>query len=135
VYRLDCAARIYQTLNFYRDRPKSGMDPLSELLLILYSKRSVFAGLKAGGAWAIDFPPPDGIKFNAIITGQCWLQVDGLAAISLMAGDGFLLSHPQRFSLCSDLQLPAIPADEIYRHAPVWQWRWIFFDWRWFCLC
>lgn len=94
------------------------MDPLSEVLSLLSTQSSVFAGLKAGGDWAIDFPPPDGIKFNAIVEGTCWLTVEGVEQpIRLAAGDCFLLSHNRAFSLCSDLALPAIHSDAIYRHA------------------
>jgi len=94
------------------------MDPLSEVLSLLNAQGSVFAGLKAGGDWAIDFPPPDGIKFNAIVEGDCWLTVDGVEeAIRLESGDCFLLSRKRAFSLCSDLSLPAIDSNEIYCNA------------------
>ncbi|WP_261530965.1 cupin domain-containing protein, partial [Burkholderia multivorans] len=94
------------------------MDPLSEVLSLLSTQSSVFAGLKAGGDWAIDFPPPDGIKFNAIVEGACWLTVEGVEQpIRLETGDCFLLSRKRAFSLRSDLTLPAIRSDEIYRHA------------------
>ncbi|NVE00693.1 AraC family transcriptional regulator [Massilia sp. BJB1822] len=94
------------------------MDPLSDVLSVLNMQSSVFAGLKAGGKWAINFPPPEGIKFNAVVDGACWLAVDGMEhPIRLQAGDCFLLSRQRAFSLCSDLALPAIASDEIYRHA------------------
>lgn len=94
------------------------MDPLSEVLSLLGTQSSFFAGLKAGGDWAIDFPPPDGIKFNAIVEGACWLTVEGVAQpIWLERGDAFLLSRKRVFSLRSDLSMPAIHSDEIYRHA------------------
>lgn len=109
---------MQQSPDLYRDRPEHSMDPLSEVLSLLNAQGSVFAGLKAGGNWAIDFPPPDGIKFNAIVDGTCWLTVDGVEeAIRLESGDCFLLSRKRTFSLCSDLSLPAIHSDEIYRHA------------------
>lgn len=94
------------------------MDPLSEVLSLLNPQSSVFAGLKAGGDWAIDFPPPDGIKFNAVVEGCCWLTLEGVEQpIRLASGDCFLLPRQRAFSLRSDLSLPAIHSDEIYRHA------------------
>ena len=94
------------------------MDPLSEVLSNVCTQRSYFAGLKAGGDWAIDFPAPEGIKFNAVMRGQCWLTVEGEAKpIQLQEGDCFLLSRRRTFSLCSTLGKPAIAASEIYRHA------------------
>jgi len=101
-----------------RDRPAHLMDPLSETLSLLNTHSSFFAGLKAGGDWAIDFPPPDGIKFNAIVEGTCWLMVEGVEQpIRLTAGDCFLLPRKRAFSLRSDLSFPAIHSDAIYRHA------------------
>lgn len=47
------------------------MDTLSDVVALLKSHRSYFAGLKAGGDWALDFPPPEGIKFNAVVEGKC----------------------------------------------------------------
>jgi len=94
------------------------MDPLSEVLSLLNTQRSFFAGLKAGGAWAIDFPPPDGIKFNAIAEGDCLLTVEGVEPpIRLQAGDCFLLSRRRAFALSSDLALPAVKAETVYRDA------------------
>ncbi|HEY0198271.1 MAG TPA: cupin domain-containing protein [Rhodanobacter sp.] len=94
------------------------MDPLSEVLSLLSTQSSFFAGLHAGGDWAIDFPPPDGIKFNAVVEGACWLTVEGRKRpVRLEAGDCFLLSRKRAFSLCSDLSLPTVKSDEVYRHA------------------
>lgn len=94
------------------------MDPLSDVLSLLNAQDSAFAGLKAGAPWAIDFPAPDGIKFNAVVEGNCWLSVEGVAdPIRLEGGDCFLLSRKRAFSLRSDPGLPALPSDQVYRHA------------------
>lgn len=109
---------MQQSPALYRDRPNFPVDTLSEVLSLLSTQSSVFAGLRAGGNWAIDFPPPDGIKFNAIVEGHCWLIVEGVERpIPLEAGDCFLLSRKRAFSLRSDLSTPAIHADDIYRYA------------------
>ncbi|HEY0294720.1 MAG TPA: cupin domain-containing protein, partial [Bordetella sp.] len=109
---------MQQSPVFYRDRPKMHMDPLSEVLSFLSTQSSFFAGLGAGGAWAISFPPPAGIKFNAVVDGTCWLAVEGQEQpIRLEAGDCFLLSRKRAFSLGSDLSLPPVKSDEVYRHA------------------
>lgn len=94
------------------------MDLLSDVLSLLDTRSSYFAGLKAGGDWAIDFPPPDGIKFNAVIEGTCWLTVAGIdAPVQLQTGDCFLLAPGRAFTLASAPGLPAAPALEVYRHA------------------
>lgn len=66
------------------------MDTLSEVLALLKSHRTLFAGLKAGGTWAVNFPAPQGIKFNAVVEGNCWLEVKGEPVpIALSEGDCF----------------------------------------------
>ena len=91
------------------------MDVLSDVLSFLSPHSSYFAGLKAGGDWAIKFPPPAGIKFNAIAEGSCWLAVDGVKPIQLKVGDCFLLSQGRPFILSSDLSLDPVDAAEVYR--------------------
>ncbi|MBN3788046.1 AraC family transcriptional regulator [Burkholderia sp. Ac-20353] len=92
------------------------MDPLSEVLSLLETRSSYFTGLRAGGDWAIDIPPPDGIKFNAVVDGSCWLAVDGAGPPArLEAGDCFLLAAPRRFVLASDLAVPPVAATDVYR--------------------
>ncbi|MBP5056856.1 cupin domain-containing protein, partial [Pseudomonas chlororaphis] len=104
--------------NFYRDRPKMNVDPLSEVLSLLSNQNSFFGGLKAGGDWAVRFPAPEGVKFNVLVRGACWLAVEGEGEpIWLEAGDCFLLSHGRPLLIGSDLSLPALDAEEIYRHA------------------
>jgi len=95
------------------------MDPLSAVLSTLQPQSALFAGLQAGRDWALSFPPPDGIKFNAVVEGRCWLSVAGMAdAISLDAGDCFLLTQPLAFALASDPNLPTTPAAPLYAVAP-----------------
>ncbi|MBX5893050.1 AraC family transcriptional regulator [Pseudomonas aeruginosa] len=104
--------------NFYRDRPILIRDPLSEVLSLLSNQSSLFGGLKADGDWAVRFPALDGVKFNVLVRGACWLAVEGEdEPIWLEAGDCFLLSRGRPLLIGSDLSLPALDADGIYRHA------------------
>jgi AraC-like DNA-binding protein len=93
------------------------MDPLSDVLSQLDAHSSFFAGLEAGGEWAIRFPAPDGIKFNAIVEGSCWLAVEGEPPVLLRQGDCFLLSQRRPFMLASDLKVEAVESQEVYRDA------------------
>ncbi|WP_208459175.1 AraC family transcriptional regulator [Burkholderia pyrrocinia] len=94
------------------------VDPLSEVLSLLSNQSSFFGGLQAGGDWAVRFPAPEGVKFNVLVRGTCWLAVEGEAEpLQLEAGDCFLLSRARPVSIGSDLSLPALDADELYRHA------------------
>ncbi|AOK29744.1 MULTISPECIES: AraC family transcriptional regulator [Burkholderia] len=91
------------------------MDPLSEVLSLLETRDSYFTGLRAGGEWAIAIPPPDGIKFNAVVEGACWLTVDKAGPpVRVCAGDCFLLTAPRAFSLASDPAVAPMAAAEVY---------------------
>jgi AraC-like DNA-binding protein len=94
------------------------LDPLSELLSLLKPRSHFSAGLAAGGAWALRCGPPDGIKFNAVMRGACWVSVDGEPENwRLEEGDCFLLTRPRPFTLASDPSLVPIDAAPIYQAA------------------
>lgn len=94
------------------------MDPLSDVLSLLRPKSAISAGLDAGGDWAIHFPPHEGIKFNAVMRGSCWVQVEGEPETQrIEAGDCFLLTRGRPFKFATDLALPAIESPTIYDRA------------------
>lgn len=101
-----------------RGRPVVAMDPLSDVLSLLKPQSVLSAGLDAGGAWAIRFPAHDGIKFNTVMRGACWVSVEGEAEpVRITAGDCFLLTRGRPFRLATDPGLPAIDAATIYDQA------------------
>ncbi|PFH20735.1 AraC family transcriptional regulator [Burkholderia sp. JKS000303] len=94
------------------------MDPLSEVLSLLTTRDAYFTGLRAGGEWAVDLPPPEGIKFNAVVEGSCWLTVDGAGPpVRLRTGDCFLLASPRAFTLASDPSVAPLTVADVYRNV------------------
>lgn len=94
------------------------MDPLSDVLSLLEPRSYVSASLDAGGDWSIQFPQHEGIKFNAVVAGECWLAVAGVPdTVCLKAGDCFLLLSGRPFRLASDLTLMPIDADTLFSSA------------------
>ncbi|MEZ2409303.1 AraC family transcriptional regulator [Bosea sp. RCC_152_1] len=94
------------------------MDPLSDVLSLLRPRTAISAGLDAGGEWAIRFPAHDGIKFNAVMKGACWVSVDGeTEPLRIEAGDSFLLTRGRPFHFATDMALPAIDSATIYDKA------------------
>lgn len=95
------------------------MDPLSDVLSLLKPRSYVSAGFDAGGDWSIQFASQQTfIKCYAVISGQAWLQVDGVPApVLLKAGDSFVLPSGRPFKLASDLSLPSIEAGQIFPTA------------------
>jgi AraC-like DNA-binding protein len=85
------------------------MDPLSDVLSLLKPRSYRSGGFDVGGDLAIKFPKHEGIKCYAVVSGQCWLSVEGVPdAVRLAAGDCFLLPRGLPFSLATDLTLTPV---------------------------
>jgi AraC-like DNA-binding protein len=94
------------------------MDPLSDVLTLLNPRSAMSARLVTGGAWAMEFPAYDGVKFTVIANGTCFLAVDSMEqTIPLKAGDCYLLTDGSPYRLGSDLSLPAIDARAVFENA------------------
>ncbi|MDX8497144.1 AraC family transcriptional regulator [Mesorhizobium sp. VK4C] len=91
------------------------MDPLSDVLSLLKPQSNVSAGFDAGGDWSIEFPRNIGIKCYAVVSGQCWLVVEGVPEpVHLTAGDCFLLPGGRPFRMTSDISLTPVGAHTIF---------------------
>ena len=101
-------------------RHRSGMegDPLTDIVT-LASARCVEVGtLVAGGSWALRFPPPQKIKFVAVVKGACWLTVEGeVADLRIETGDVFVLPAQHSFVLAGDLNAPQVDGLGIFSDA------------------
>jgi AraC-like DNA-binding protein len=94
------------------------MDPLSDVLSLLKPRSYVSAGFDAGGEWSIHFAQNVGIKCYAVVSGQCWLVVDGVPdPVRLKAGDCFLLPGGRPFRLASDMALTPIDSSALFPPA------------------
>ncbi len=91
------------------------MDPLSDVLSLLKPRSYMFGGFDVGGEWSIQFPQHEGIKCYAVVSGQCWLSVEGVPdTVYLKTGDCFLLPHGRSFRLASDMTVTPIDAYTIF---------------------
>src|ERR1700677_5173599 len=109
-YYLCCRVRI--SFAIVRGDP---MDPLSDVLALLKPRSYMCGGFDLGGEWSIQFPKHEGIKCYAVVSGQCWLSVEGVPdAVRLNAGDCFLLPGGRPFSLASDLTLTPVDFKSIF---------------------
>ncbi|MGV3550921.1 AraC family transcriptional regulator [Rhizobium sp.] len=80
------------------------VDPLSDVLSLLKPQTYVAGGLDLGGDWAIQYNEHSGVKYFALVSGACWLEVEGEAVpIRLEAGDCVLLPNGKRFVMAKDL--------------------------------
>lgn len=95
------------------------MDPLSDVLALLKPLNHMSAGFEAGGDWSVRFPDQEEkIKCGAVVSGRCWLAVEGIAdPVLLEGGDSFLLASGRPFRMASDLSLPAVEARTVFSSA------------------
>ncbi len=91
------------------------MDPLSDVLSLLKPQSHVSAGFDAGGDWSIAFPRNGGIKCYAVVSGGCWLVVEGVdAPVRVSAGDCFLLPSGRPFRTCSHPDVPPVASSAVF---------------------
>ena len=94
------------------------MDPLSDVLSLLKPRHYTYGGIDVGGELSIQFPRHEGIKCYAVVSGQCWLSVEGVQdAVLLTTGDCFLLPLGRPFRLATDLTLTPVDALAIFSTA------------------
>jgi AraC-like DNA-binding protein len=85
------------------------MDPLSDVLSLLKPQSYSAGGFPTDGDVAIQFPKHQGIKCYAVVSGQCWLSLEGVPEpVLLTAGDCFLLPRGRPFSLSTNLSLTPV---------------------------
>ncbi len=85
------------------------MDPLSDVLSLLKPTSSMSGGMDLGGDWSILFPRFAGIRFYAVISGQCWLAVeDSAEPVLLRPGDCVVMPRDRSFRFATDLALAPV---------------------------
>jgi AraC-like DNA-binding protein len=91
------------------------MDPLSDVLSLLKPRSYSAGGFDVGGDLSIQFSRHEGIKCYAVISGQCWLSLEGVAdPVHMQAGDCFLLPTGRPFRLATDLAVTPIDATTLF---------------------
>lgn len=90
-------------------QPGQQMDPLSEVLSLMKPQSLSSGGFVMPDDIAICFPKHQGVKCYAMLTGKCWLVVEGVPEpVLLHAGDCFLLPRGMPFRLAGDLSLERV---------------------------
>jgi AraC-like DNA-binding protein len=66
-------------------------------------------GIDAGGEWSIQFEQDRYFRCFAIVSGFCWLSMEGIdEAVCLQKGDFVVLPHGRAFRLASDLAVAPV---------------------------
>lgn len=84
-------------------------DPLSDVLSLLKPRGYQSGGIDAGGDWSFQFPKSNGFFCLALVSGYCWLSVDGVdEPVLLQAGEFAVLPHGPAFRMASDPTLAPV---------------------------
>lgn len=90
------------------------MDPLSDVLSLLKPHSYMVRGFDVAGPWSIRIGPHTGIKCYAVVSGECWLAMEGVPdPVRLRAGDCVLLPRGQPFRLATDLTQQPIDVETV----------------------
>jgi hypothetical protein len=96
------------------DRSGWRLDPLSDVLSLLKLRSYMSGGLDMGGDWSIQFAAYDGIKFQSVVSGECWLAVEGIREPArIRAGECFLLASGKPFRIAGNLAAEPIDAETL----------------------
>ena len=94
------------------------MDPLSDVLSLLKPRNYISGGFDVGGELSIAFPQHGGIKCYAVVSGDGWLTMEGIAdPVRLTTGDCFLLPRGRPFVLATDLSLTPVDFRTVFNSA------------------
>lgn len=96
------------------------MDPLSDVLSLLKPHSYMVRGFDVAAPWSIHVGPHAGIKCYAMVSGECWLAMEGVAdPVRLRAGDCVLLPRGRPFRLATDLTLTPVDVETVIAGAGV----------------
>jgi AraC-like DNA-binding protein len=88
------------------------MDPLSDVLSLLKPYGYMVRGFDIGAPWSMQFGRHDGIKCYAVMSGEGWVCMEGVAdPVRLSEGDCVLLPTGRPFRIASDPAEPAVDAE------------------------
>ena len=94
------------------------VDPLGEALHSLRMSGTLYCRSELSAPWALKLPvDKDCLSFHVVTSGECWLEVEGADPFYLRPGDLALVPHGEGHCLSSELNVPALPPEELKRKS------------------
>lgn len=79
------------------------VDPLGETLHFLRMSGTFYCRCELGAPWGVVMPAmPGSLMFHVVISGECWVEVDGTAPQVLQQGDLAVIPHGVGHRIASD---------------------------------
>lgn len=97
----------------------AGTDTVAELLTTLRVHSSVYCLSELRAPWGFQVDGANVAKFHLVLEGACWLQVDGVDAVRLAAGELVILSRGERHTMRDDLESPVLGLDLLIAEHPL----------------
>lgn len=91
------------------------MDPISDVLTLLNIRGAFSSRFEACGPWALRFRSYRYVKIGAIVSGACWLTIDGEPPLRLSSGDCYLLASDRPYEVAGDLDIEPEDGHAVYR--------------------
>jgi len=88
------------------------IDPLGEALHFLHMNGMLYSRSEFKAPWGLELPPlQNRLMFHVVISGRCWLELDGQPPQFLQPGDFALVPHGEGHTL---LSAPGVTAKHLY---------------------
>ncbi len=95
------------------------MDVLTDVLQTLRVQGACYGRVQAGAPWGVSARGNDDAKFHVVLSGSCWLLVEGESEPRLLqAGDIVALPHGHPHSLHDAPSTPAQPLEQLVLCRP-----------------
>ena len=105
--------------------PWTNVDPLGEALHFLRMSGVLYSRADFSEPWGMELPPIAGcLMFHVMISGRCWLDVEGAELSLLQQGDLALVPHGEGHRLLSEPGAAAphlfdLPREEVSEHYEI----------------
>ncbi|MEW2573046.1 AraC family transcriptional regulator [Streptomyces sp. NPDC047070] len=90
---------------------------MADAISLLRPRTVVGPSLKAAGEWALGFDRFLHVRIGGLVSGACWLIVEGQEPVHLREGDTFMLGNPPPYVLASTLDASPRPAGPVLASA------------------
>lgn len=85
------------------------MDPFSDVIALLRPNAVFSKSISGRGTWGVRYEPYDAPGFAIVLSGRCWLAIEGGAPVLLDRGDFVLLPTSPAFELLSQPNAKCVP--------------------------
>ncbi|MFE6485698.1 AraC family transcriptional regulator [Streptomyces sp. NPDC057757] len=90
---------------------------MADAISLLRPHTVVGPSLKAAGQWALRFDRFLHVRIGGLVSGTCWLTVEGHEPVFLREGDTFMLGNPPPYVLAGTLDASPRPAEPVLASA------------------